>query len=145
MMARIHVHGADDCFRDSSLENRICAWGSEPDCGTGLERNVERCASRHAGTEVAQTLDLGVVMARSPVMSPCHYVIVNHQHCAHGRIRARLALCLFGFFQGFAHEPLVQLSHSCHGQMDNCDRSLRQMFFARRIGQVCQTLIRQHG
>ena len=97
VMARIHVHRAHNYFPDSSPKNRIGAGGGEPNCGTGLECNVERCTSGHVGAEVAQTLDLRVIMPRSSVMSSCHYPIANHQHCADSGIGACLALCLFGF------------------------------------------------
>src|SRR4029453_18166758 len=60
VMARIHVHRADNYCPDSSLENRIGARSSAPNRGTGLERNVEGCASRHVSAELAQTLDLSV-------------------------------------------------------------------------------------
>src|SRR4030095_3834274 len=58
VMARIHVHRANHYFPDSSVENRIGTWGSEPDCGTGLECNKERCPTRNVGAKVAQTRDL---------------------------------------------------------------------------------------
>jgi hypothetical protein len=97
MMARIHVHRANDYFSDSGLENRIGAWGSEPDCGTGFECNEERCPSRNVGAKIAQTRDLGVFVARPSVMSSCYYPIVHHQHGADSGIGACLALGFFGF------------------------------------------------
>src|SRR4029453_10063282 len=108
---------------------------SEPNCGTGFECNVERCASRHVGAEVAQTLDLSVVVASSSMMSSCHYPIINDQYRADSGIGARLALGFFGFFLRLAHEPLIPLCHRRHGQMDNCDRPLRQLPSHAGIGQ----------
>jgi hypothetical protein len=96
-MARIHVHRANHYFPDSSFENRIGAWGSESDCGTGLECNEECCPSRNVGAKIAQTRDLGVVVACPSVMSSCHYSIVDYQHRADSGIWARLALGFFGF------------------------------------------------
>jgi hypothetical protein len=97
-MARIHVHRADSYCPDSSLENRIGARSGAPNCGTGLKRNVKRCASGRFSAEVTETLDLSVFMTSSPVMSFCHYPIVNNQQCADGGIGARLTLCFFGLF-----------------------------------------------
>jgi hypothetical protein len=135
-MARIHVHRPNHYFPDSSLENRIGAWRREPDCGTGLECNKERCPSRNVGAKIAQTRDLGVFVARPSVMSSCHYPIVHHQHGADSGIGARLALGFFGFLECLAHEEFISLHHRRHGQMDNCDRSLRQLFSQVGVGQA---------
>jgi hypothetical protein len=121
VMVRIHVHRADNYCPDSSLENRFGARSSAPNRGTGFERNVEGCASRHFRAEVSETFDLSVFMTRSSVMSFCHNAIVNDQHCADSGIGARLTLCFFGFLQRLAHELFISLCHPRHGHTDSGD------------------------
>jgi hypothetical protein len=94
----IYVYGADNYVSDSSLQDCICASGSAPDRGTGFQSNVQRCASRHGGGEIAETFDLSVVVASSPVVAFCYYSIVNDQNSSNSGIWTCTSMCLFRFF-----------------------------------------------
>jgi hypothetical protein len=93
---RVHVNCADHDASNASLEYRVCAWSSAPGRGTWLQSNVERASCRYGRIEIAQTLNLSVIAARFSMMSFRDYSIVNDEHCANCRVRARLAERLLG-------------------------------------------------
>jgi hypothetical protein len=93
---RVYVDCSDHHASNASLEYRVCARSSAPSRGTRFQRNVERASCRYGRTEIAQTLNFSVIAARLSMMSFRHYSIVNDEHCANCRVRARLAERLLG-------------------------------------------------
>jgi hypothetical protein len=87
---RVHVNCADNHVSNASLDYRICACSSAPSRGTRLQSNVERSARGHGRAEIAQTLNLGVIATRFPMMSLRHNSIINHENRSNSRVRTRL-------------------------------------------------------
>jgi hypothetical protein len=88
---RVHVNCADNHASNPSLEYRVCARRSTSSCGTRLQRDIKRGSRRHGRAETAEALNLSVIATCFPMMSLRYNSIINDEHCANYRIRARLA------------------------------------------------------
>jgi hypothetical protein len=109
---RIRVYRAYDYVFNPSPDYGICARRSAPGCRTRLQRYVKRSMRGNRRAELAQTVNLTMSSASLPMMSFCHYTIINHQNGSHGGVGTCSAERLFGFNQGSAHELFVSVN--CH-------------------------------
>src|SRR5262249_34051712 len=112
---RIRVGRADDYVFDSSFDNRICARPSAAGRRTRFQSDVKRRARGNGRTEIAKALDLGMGASCFAMMSFRHYLIVDYQDRADGRIWTRLAERLFCLAQRTGHELCVSVSRHVPG------------------------------
>src|SRR5205823_3481886 len=113
---RIQVCRAYDYVLNPSLDNRIGARRSAPRCRTRLQSYVERRMRGNRRAEIAQTINLAMSAACFPMMSFCHYTIINHENGSHRGVGTCPAERLFGFNQGGAHKLFVSVGRHGAGE-----------------------------
>jgi hypothetical protein len=116
-VTRIYINRADNHVSDSSLEYGICARTSASPCGTRLQSDIKRGASRHPCAKIAEAFNLGMIAARSSMMALRHDSIVDDEDRANRGIRAGLTKRFLCFVECRAHELFV--SFSIH-RFDRC-------------------------
>jgi hypothetical protein len=108
---RIHICRAYHYVFKSSTDYRIYARASAARCRTWLQSYVKARMRGNRRAEIAQTINLSMCAACFPMMSSCHYAIINHQDGPHRGIGTRAAERFFCFNQGSAHQLFVLFGH----------------------------------
>src|SRR4029453_14477493 len=124
-VARIWINCSDDDMLNLRAKNRVSARRGTTCSGARLQRYIQCGPRRQPATEVADALDLRVIMPRLPVMSSRDDSIVHDQNRSNSRIWTGSPERFFCFLQRNVHELLVSIQRHLM-RTNNCRRFAKQ-------------------